>query len=57
MRPHDSTFTNSKRRKVMKMIKALMLLAVVMFGIAAVSTGARQLDCPDPDCCAHCNGC
>jgi hypothetical protein len=41
----------------MKKIKALVLLAVVAVGIAAISTGAKQQNCcPDPDCCAHCPG-
>ena len=41
----------------MKKIKALVLLAVVAVGIAAISTGAApQNCCPDPDCCAHCPG-
>jgi hypothetical protein len=47
----------SQRRKSMKKIRAVVLMAVIALGFAGAVQAANPACCDSADCCASCNGC
>jgi hypothetical protein len=54
--PADETLTDFQRRKSMKKLRAVLLLAVIALGFAGVVQAEDRACCDSPDCCAHCDG-
>jgi len=45
------------RRIDMKMLKIMLLMAVVALGVAQAASAAQAGCCASEDCCADCSGC
>ena len=41
----------------MKIIRAILLVAVIALGIAGAAKAANAACCDSPECCAFCTGC
>jgi hypothetical protein len=41
----------------MKRVKAMLLIAVVAFGLTGAVQAAKAACCPSAECCSSCSGC
>ena len=55
--PHVKNPFHFLKEKIMKTLKALLLMAVIALGVAGTAKAAQTNCCASADCCASCSGC